>query len=78
MRRRESEDTERVFCRGWLQPAISVALRYGLALVSVLAAFVLAQAFVYYHLPQPFTAFALSAITITFWCGGTKPAFLRP
>ena len=71
-----SEDAERVFCRGWLQPAMSVALRYGLALVSVSAAFVLAQTFLYYGLPQPFTAFALSAIAGTFWYGGTKPGIL--
>ena len=30
-----SEDAGRAFYRGWLQPAMSVALRYGLALVSV-------------------------------------------
>jgi hypothetical protein len=57
-----SEDAERVFCRGWPRIAMSVALRYGLALISVSVAFGLAQAFVYYHLTQPFTAFALSAI----------------
>jgi PAS domain S-box-containing protein len=71
-----SEDTERVFCRGWLQPAISVALRYGLALILASVAFVLAQTFLYYGLPQPFTAFAISAIAITFWYGGTKPGIL--
>src|SRR5882724_11061008 len=70
------EDAERVFCRGWLQPAMSVARRYGLALVSVAVAFVLAQTFLYYGLPQPFTAFALSAIASTFWYGGTKPGIL--
>jgi PAS domain S-box-containing protein len=71
-----SEDAERVFYRGWRQPAISVALRYGLALVSVSVAFVLARTFLYYGLPQPFTAFALSAIAGTFWYGGTKPGIL--
>jgi PAS domain S-box-containing protein len=71
-----SEDAERLFCRGWLQPAISVALRYGLALVSVSVAFVLARAFLYYGLPHPFTALALSAIAGTFWYGGTKPGIL--
>jgi PAS domain S-box-containing protein len=50
-----------------------VALRWGLGLVSVLLAFVVAQTFVFYHLPQPFTAFALSAIAGAFWYGGTKP-----
>src|SRR6266850_58802 len=71
-----SEDAERIFRRGWLQPAISVARRYGLALVSVSVAFVLAQTFLYYGLPLPFTAFALSAIASTFWYGGTKPGIL--
>jgi hypothetical protein len=71
-----SEDGERVFCRRWLQPAISVALRYGLALVSVSVVFVLAQTFLFYGLPQPFTAFALSATAITFWYGGTKLGIL--
>ena len=71
-----SEDGERVFCRGWLQPAMSVALRYGLALILVSVALVLAQTFLYYGLPQLFTAFALSAIAGTFWYGGTKPGIL--
>src|SRR4051794_35021355 len=70
------QDTERVSRRGWRQPAMSVALRYGLAFVSVSAAFVLAQTFLYYGLPLPFTAFALSAIASTFWYGGTKPGIL--
>src|SRR6266851_3917640 len=57
----------------WIaRPAASVALRYGLALVSVAAALGLAHAFLYFHLPQPFTALALSAIAITFWYGGTN------
>src|ERR1700738_4368917 len=55
------------------RPAASVALRYGLAVVSVAAALGWAQAFLYFHLPQPFTAFALSAIAITYWYGGTVP-----
>ena len=70
-----SEDAKRAR-GGWRQPAMSVALRYGLALVSVSVAFVLAQTFLYYGLPQPFTAFALSAIASTFWYGGTKPGIL--
>src|SRR6266481_933420 len=61
----------------WIaRPAASVALRYGLALVSVAVAFGLALAFLYFHLPQPFTALALSAIAITFWYGGTNPGIL--
>src|ERR1700758_4527915 len=59
-----------------LKPAASIALRYGLALVSAAAALGLAQTFLRFHLPQPFTAFALSAIAITFWYGGTMPGIL--
>ena len=59
-----------------LRPAASIALRYGLALVSVAAALGLAYTFLYFHLPQPFAAFALSAIAITFWYGGTMPGVL--
>src|SRR5580704_18161445 len=57
------------------KPASGV-LRYGLALVSVAAARSLAQAFLYFHLPPPFTALAFSAIAITFWHGGTIPGIL--
>jgi PAS domain S-box-containing protein len=58
----------------WIeQPAASIALRYGLAVVSVAAALGLAQIFLYFDLPQPFTAFALSAIAITYWYGGAMP-----
>jgi PAS domain S-box-containing protein len=55
------------------RPAVALALRYGLAVVSVAAALGWAQAFLYFHLPQPFTAFALSAIAVTYWYGGTTP-----
>ncbi len=55
---------------------MSAALRYGLALASVAAAAGLATAFVHFHLPQPFAAFALSAIAITFWYAGTAPGIL--
>jgi PAS domain S-box-containing protein len=71
-----SEDTESVFCRAWPQPAISVATRYGLAVVSVSVAFVLAQIFLHYGLSQASAVLALSAIAITFWYGGTKPGIL--
>src|SRR3989442_2383285 len=61
----------------WIaRPAAFVLLRYGLALVSVAIALGLAHTFLYFHLPQPFTAFALSAIAITFWYGGSKPGIL--
>ena len=59
-----------------LQPAPSIALRYGLALVSIAVALGLAQIFLHFHLPQPFAAFALSAIAIAFWYGGTGPGIL--
>lgn len=55
-----------------LGSASSGILRYGLALVSVAAALGLAYTFQYFHLPQPFAAFALSAIAITFWYGATS------
>ena len=58
------------------RPAASVAFRYGLAVASVAAALGLAHVFLYFGLPQPFTAFALSAIAITFWSGGTEPGIL--
>jgi PAS domain S-box-containing protein len=61
----------------WLgRPAVSFVLRYGLAVVSVGFAQVLAHTFLYFHLPQPLTAFALSAIAITFRYGGTDPGIL--
>jgi len=53
-----------------------MARRYGLALVSVAAALGLSLAFIHFHLPQPFGAFALSAIALTFWYAGTKPGIL--
>ena len=54
----------------------SVVVRYGVAFISVATARALTQAFIYFHLPQPFTALALSAIAITFWYGGTMPGIL--
>lgn len=63
--------------RKWLaRENVLVVLRYGLAFVSVAAALGLASTFLYFHLPQPFAAFALSAIAITFWYGGTKPGIV--
>jgi PAS domain S-box-containing protein len=32
--------------------------------------------FLHFHLPQPFTSFAMSAIAITFWYGGAGPGIL--
>ena len=56
--------------------ARSVAIRYGLAVVSVASAAGLAQVFVHFHLPLLFNVFALSAIAITFWYAGNKPGIL--
>ena len=50
-----------------------IALRYGLAVVSVAAALGLSLAFTRFHLPQTFGVFALSAIAITFWSAGIAP-----
>ena len=61
----------------WIaRPAASAAIRYGLAMVSVAAAAGLTQLFLYFHLPLAFNAFALTAIAVTFWFGGTKPGIL--
>jgi len=49
---------------------------YGLALVSVAVSAGLTQLFLYFHLPLAFSAFALSAIAITFWYGGTRSGIL--
>lgn len=53
--------------------ARSIALRYGLAFVSVGASLAVALVFTHFNLPQPFGAFALSAIALTFWYAGTGP-----
>jgi PAS domain S-box-containing protein len=58
------------------RPVVSFALPYGLAFASVAAALLLELVFRHFHLPHPFAAFALSAIAITFWFGGTKPGIL--
>jgi PAS domain S-box-containing protein len=52
------------------------AVGYGLALVSVAGATGLTRAFLHFHLPLAFNAFALFAIAITFWYGGTRPGIL--
>src|SRR5438105_15123080 len=68
--------TYRVTGKWIARPAASAALRYGLAFASIAAALGLAHTFLYFHLPQPFAAFALSAIAITFWYGGPKPGIV--
>jgi len=45
-------------------------------MVSVAAAAGLTRLFLYFHLPLAFNAFALTAIAVTFWYGGTKPGIL--
>src|ERR1700745_1554674 len=54
----------------------SFARRYGLAFASVAGALLLDLLFRHFNLPHPFAAFALSAIAITFWYGGTKPGIV--
>jgi PAS domain S-box-containing protein len=54
----------------------SFALRYGLAFASVAGALLLELLFHHFNLAHPFAAFALSAIAITFWYGGTKPGIV--
>ena len=58
------------------RPAASAAVRYGLALLSVAAAAGMAQLFLHFHLALAFNGFALTAIAVTFWYGGTKPGIL--
>ena len=58
------------------RPGASFARRYGLAFASVAGALLLDVLFHHFNLPHPFAAFALSAIAITFWCGGTKPGIV--
>src|SRR5437868_7541128 len=58
------------------QQAASFARRYGLAFASVAGALLLDVLFHHFNLPHPFAAFALSAIAITFWYGGTKPGIV--
>jgi PAS domain S-box-containing protein len=58
------------------RPSASFARRYGLALASVAGALLLDLLFHHFNLPHPFAAFALSAIAITFWYGGTKPGIV--
>src|SRR5258708_19085961 len=58
------------------RPGASFARRYGLAFVSVTGALLLDLLFHHFNLPHPFAAFALSAIAITFWYGGTQPGIV--
>src|ERR1700749_1526561 len=58
------------------RPGVSFAPRFGLAFASVAGALLLDLLFHRFNLPHPFAAFALSAIAITFWYGGTKPGIV--
>jgi PAS domain S-box-containing protein len=58
------------------RPGASFARRYGAAFASVGGAVLLDLLFNRFNLPHPFAAFALSAIAITFWYGGTKPGIV--
>src|SRR6266568_1601532 len=58
------------------RPCASFARRYGLAFASVAGALLLDLLFQHFNLPHPFAAFALSAIAIAFWYGGTKPGIV--
>jgi PAS domain-containing protein len=58
------------------RPGASFTFRYGLAFTSVGCALLLDLLFHHFNLPHPFAAFALSAIAITFWYGGTKPGIV--
>jgi hypothetical protein len=58
------------------RPGASFACRYGFAFASVAGALLLDLVFHHFNLPHPFAAFALSAIAITFWYGGTKPGIV--
>src|SRR6267143_5992534 len=59
-----------------VRPGASFARRYVLAFGSVAGALLLELLFHHFNLPHPFAAFALSAIAITFWYGGTKPGIV--
>jgi PAS domain S-box-containing protein len=52
------------------------AISYGTALLLVGAAFGISHAFLYFHLPLPFTSLALCAIAIAFWYAGIRPGIL--
>jgi DNA-binding NtrC family response regulator/PAS domain-containing protein len=61
----------------WMaRPGVSRAMPYGLAFATVTGALLLELLFTRFQLPHAFAAFALSAIAITFWYGGTKPGIV--
>ena len=61
----------------WVKrPNLRMFLGYVLAVASVVAAFVAAQAFLYLHLPLAIMSFSFCAIAITFWYSGIGPGIL--
>jgi transcriptional regulator with GAF, ATPase, and Fis domain len=61
----------------WLgQPRVRIAARYGIAILSVVLAFVAARTFLIFHLPLAIMAFSFCAISVTFWFGGIGPGIL--
>jgi len=58
------------------RPDVSRMVPYTLAIASITGALFLELIFAHFHLPHAFAAFALSAIAITFWYGGTKPGIV--
>jgi transcriptional regulator with GAF, ATPase, and Fis domain len=61
----------------WVKrPEVRIRLGYALAVVSVIAAFLAARAFLYFHLPLAIMSFSFCAIAISFWYGGIRPGIL--
>jgi transcriptional regulator with GAF, ATPase, and Fis domain len=58
------------------RPISNVALRYVLAVVSVVLAFIAARTLLYFHLPLAIMSFSFCAIAISFWYGGIRPGIL--
>src|SRR6266850_5383791 len=59
-----------------LRPAHAVALRYGVALISVAGALGAALILRHFDLPHPFISFSFTAIAIASWSAGTGPGLL--
>lgn len=55
---------------------LSVAIRYGIAIVSVVGAFAGVSVLQLFGVRDPFALIFLAAIAISFWCGGTGPGIL--
>lgn len=58
------------------RPISNVALRYVLAVVSVVLAFIAARTLLYFHLPLAIMSFSFCTIAISFWYGGIRPGIL--